>query len=50
MHIYIYRERDRYTYTYNIPTLIIIPPNKKQHWGGQIFLTINLDGGTITPS
>ena len=31
------------------PPLIITRPNKNKPWGEQIFVTINLDGGTITP-
>ena len=40
-----------YIYIYDIPPLIINPPNKKPPLGGgkQIFVTINLAGGTITP-
>ena len=37
-----------YIYIYIIsPPLIITPPNKNKPWG-KIFVTINLDGGTIT--
>ena len=40
-----------YIYIYIIPPLNNNPPpNKKEPWGEQIFVTINLDGGTITPS
>ena len=31
------------------PALDNNPPNKNKPWGEQIFNTINLDGGTITP-
>ena len=34
----------------NLPPLIITPPNKNKPFGGKSFFTINLDGGTITPS
>ena len=45
MYIYIY------IYIYIYPPLIIKPPNKKPPLGGEnIFVTINLDRGTITPS
>ena len=33
----------------NLPPLIIYPLITKTTWGGKMFVTINLDGGTITP-
>ena len=33
----------------SIYPLIINPPNEKTTLGGKLFVTINLDGGTITP-
>ena len=56
MYVYIYiyihieRERERERQRYNLPPLILNPPNtKKKTLGGNIFVTINLDGGTIAP-
>ena len=47
IHIYIYIYI--YIYTYNFPPPYNKPPNKNKQLGEQIFVTINLDGGTITP-
>ena len=48
VHIYIYIYIHIYIYIY--PPLIRNPPNKKPPpWGEQIFVTINLYGGTIAP-
>ena len=48
--IYIYIYLYTCIYVYNLPPLIRNPPNKKPPLGGgNKHVTINLDGGTITP-
>ena len=50
MCIYIYIYIFVYAYTYNLPPINNKPPlTKNQPFWGIGLLTINLDGGTITP-
>ena len=49
-YIYIYIYIYIFVCIYNIPSLIRNPPNKKTPLGGgEMLLTLNLDGGKITP-
>ena len=51
MYIYIYICMCVYIYIYIYnPPLIVTPLIKNKPWGDKLYLTISLDGGTITPS